>query len=88
MQIETNEEVTIGDDSTHFVKRIGTCTIKFKLGKLIHLSRDLYVLSIKRNLISISTLEDDGYKVTFMEGKVLAWAKNSNIKKAQTIGVR
>lgn len=43
---------------------------------------------IKRNLVSISALEDKGYRITFMEGKVLAWPKNSTIKKAHTIGIR
>ena len=72
MQIETGEEVTIGDDSAHSVKRIGPYTIKLKSVKSIQLSGVLYVLGIKRNIISISTFEDDGYRVTFMERKVLA----------------
>lgn len=88
MQIEINEEATIGDDSTHSVKGIGTYTIKLKSGNLIQLSRVLYVLGIKRNLISISILEDDGFRIAFMGGKVLAWPKNSTIKMALTIGVR
>ena len=87
MEIETYEEVTISDDSAHSVKGIRTCTIKLKSGNSIHLSGVLYVPGIKRNLISISALEDDSYKIAFMEGKVLAWPKNSTIKKALTIGV-
>ena len=80
MQIEIYE-VTIGDDSTHLVKGIGTCTIKLKFGSSIQLSRVLYVPGIKRNLISIPTLKDDGYRIAFMGGKVLAWPKNSTIKR-------
>lgn len=44
MQIKTCEEVTIGDDSAHFVKGIGTYTIKLKSGNSIQLSGVLYVL--------------------------------------------
>lgn len=88
MQAETNEEVTIGDDFVHFVEGIETCTIQLKSGQSIQLFRVLYVPGIKRDLISISSLEDDAYRVTFMEGKVLPRENNSTIKKAQTIGVR
>lgn len=48
----------------------------------------LFVPGIKRNLVSISALEENGYRVIFMDGKVLAWPKNSTIKKGQTIGTR
>ena len=47
----------------------------------------LYVPGIKRNLISITALED-GHNVAFMDGKVITWAKNSSIKKAKLIGQR
>ena len=79
MQIET-DEVTIGDDFAHSVKGIGTCTIKLKSGNSIQLSGVLYVPGIKRNLISISTLEDDGFRITFMGRKVLAWPKIQPLK--------
>ena len=87
MQIEKDEEITIGNGSPHSIKGIVTCTIKLKLVKSSHLSGVLYVPSIKRNSISISTLEDHGYRVTFMEIKVLAFENNSTIKKTQTIGL-
>jgi hypothetical protein len=43
---------------------------------------------MKRNLVFVSALEDKGYKVTFSEGKVLAWHKNSRMDFARVIGVR
>jgi hypothetical protein len=43
---------------------------------------------MKRNLVSISSLEDKGYKVTFSEGRVLAWHKDSHINFVRVIGVR
>lgn len=88
MKEENDEEVTIGDDSTHPVKKVGTCTIKLKSGVSLQLRGVLYVPGIKRYLVSISALEDNGYRVTFMDNKILAWPKNSSIKKAKTIGQR
>lgn len=83
-----DEEVTIGDDSNYLVKGIRTCTIQLKSCISLQLTCVLFVSGIKRNLVSISALEDKGYRITFMDGKVLAWPKNSNINKAHTIRIR
>ena len=48
----------------------------------------LYVPGMKRNLVSISALEDKGYRVTFVDGKVLTWNKYSSINIEKLIGVR
>ena len=81
-------EVTIGDNSTHSIKGIGSYTLKLKIGNTLLLKDVLYVPGIKRNLISITALEDDGQNVAFMDSKVLTCAKNSSIKKAKVIGQR
>ena len=39
----------------------------------------------KKNLISVITLEDDGHNISFMNGKVMTWSKNSSFKKAKLI---
>jgi hypothetical protein len=43
---------------------------------------------MRRNLVSISSLENKGYKVTFSDGKFLPWNKNSIMDSTQVIGVR
>jgi hypothetical protein len=43
---------------------------------------------MKRNIVSISALEEKGYKITFSEGRVLAWHKYSHISSSKVIGVR
>ena len=48
----------------------------------------LYVPGMKRNLVSIFALEDKGYRVTFADGNVLAWHKNSSMNTSKVIGVR
>jgi hypothetical protein len=70
------------------VKGFGTSTLQLDSDIPIQLSDVLYVLGMKRNLVSIFSLEDKGYKVTFYEGKFLAWHKNSHMDYAQVIGVR
>jgi hypothetical protein len=42
----------------------------------------------QRKLVSISTLEDKGYKVVFSDGKLIAWHKKYSMDSANVIGVR
>ena len=63
-------------------------SIQLESKDMLHLSDALYVPSMKRNLVSISALEDKGYKVAFSDGKVLAWHKNSSMDITKEIGVR
>jgi len=44
----------------------------------------LDVPDLKKNLVSISTMEDKGYMVTFSNGKVCIW--KNNVKDAFNIG--
>jgi transposase InsO family protein len=43
---------------------------------------------MNRNLVSISSLEDKGYKVTFSKGRFIAWHKDSHINSTKLIGVQ
>ena len=43
---------------------------------------------LKKNVISVTVLEDKGYSVTFSKGKVLIWSKGRSINSAIVIGVR
>jgi hypothetical protein len=52
----------------------------------LKLKEVIYVPGMKRNLVSISALEDKGYKITFSElGRVLAWRKDSHISSSKVI---
>jgi hypothetical protein len=85
---ETNLHVVLGDDARYNVKGVGTSTFQLDSNMHLQLSEVLYVPVMKRNLVSIFSLEDKGYKVTFSEGNVLAWHKDSHINSARVIGVR
>jgi len=85
---ETNLKIIIGDNSTHPVKGSGSISFHLDYGQTIHLQDVLYVLSLKKNLVSISTLEYKGFRVAFINGKVLAWQRRSNLRATFTLGVR
>ena len=46
----------------------------------------LYVTGLKKNLISISALDNKGFKVAFIDGQVLMWPKGKSIEDAVVIG--
>jgi hypothetical protein len=79
--------VVLGDDARYAVKGTGTTSLQLDTGIPLHLSDVLFVPGMRSNLVSISTLEDKGYKVVFSDGKVLAWHKNSSMDSINVIGV-
>jgi hypothetical protein len=85
---ETNLHVFLGDDARYNVKWVGTSTFQIDYDMQLQLSEVLYVPRMKMNLVSISSLEDKDYKVTFSKGRVIAWHKNSHINSTKVIGVR
>jgi hypothetical protein len=85
---ESRLHVVLGDNARYTVKGVGSSSFQLDSDIPLQLSEVLYVPGMKRNLVSVSALEDKGYKVTFSEGKVLAWHKNSHMDSARVIGVR
>eukprot|EP00253_Pinus_taeda_P007998 PITA_07998 len=60
---ETNLEIILGDDMKYLVKGVGNVSLKLNQGNTIHLQDVLYVPDLKKNLVSISEMEDKGYKI-------------------------
>eukprot|EP00253_Pinus_taeda_P006397 PITA_06397 len=83
---ETNLEIVLGDDMKYPVKGASNVSLKLNQGNTIHLQDVLYVPDLKKNLVSISAMEDKGYKVTFSDGKVRIW--KNNVGDAFTLGFR
>lgn len=69
---DSHLQVIIGDDASYSVKSVGSTSFKLDLRIPLHLSDVLFVPGIKRNLISISDLEDKGYHFALVDCKVLA----------------
>jgi hypothetical protein len=83
---KTSYKVELGDKNIYPIKGIGQASVKLKIGNNVHLSNVLYVPGLEKNLVSISCLEDKGNRITFVDGKVLSWSRDSSIENARVIG--
>jgi hypothetical protein len=79
--------VDLGDDSRHAVKGVGESSYQLYLGNSISIKDVLFIQGLKKNLLSISALEDKGFRIAFVDGQVLLWPKSSSIYSATMIGV-
>jgi hypothetical protein len=78
--------VQLGDNAKYAVKGVGTTSFQLKSGKPLKMSEVLYVPGLKKNLLSISAMEDRGYVVAFIDGKVLSWPKSLSLDSTEVIG--
>jgi hypothetical protein len=85
---ELSLQVELGEEAKHAVKEVGEASLQLDSGKPISIKNVLFVQGLKKNLLSISNLEDKGFRVASVDGQVLIWPKNSNIDKATVIGIR
>ena len=61
--------IEMGDDKKYNFIGLGTITFKRQHGDPLTLKNVMYVPRLKKNLVSISMLEDRGYDVVFSKGK-------------------
>jgi hypothetical protein len=81
-------EILLGDDYAYHPKGIGTIKFERESGKPLHLSNVLYVPGLKKNLVSVSALEDKGYEVSFKERKAYIKPKDMDQGPGEVIGIR
>jgi hypothetical protein len=84
---ESRLHFVLGDDARYTVKGVGSTSLQLDSVTPLHLSYVLFVPGMRRNLVSIPSLDKKGYKVAFSNGKVLAWDKNSSMDSSRVIGV-
>jgi len=65
-----SHSMELGDKNSYLVKWIGSTSLELEFGGNIHLNNILYVPGLKKNLLSISFLEDKGDKVAFVDAIV------------------
>ena len=70
------------------VKGVGSTSLQLDSGDSLQLGKVLLVPGLKKNLISISILEDKGMRIAFVDGQVLMWIKDSSIDSTRVIGTR
>jgi hypothetical protein len=82
-----NLHIELGDDVRYKAQGIGTMSFQRESGKPLHFVDVLYVPGLTKNLISVLTLEDKGFEVTFRGGKVYIRPNGSTTKMDKVIGV-
>jgi transposase InsO family protein len=78
--------VTLGDDYQYPIKGVGESNHKLNSRNSLKMKDVLYVPGLKKNLLSISALEKKGFRVAFIDGEVLMWAKGETLNEAIIIG--
>ena len=81
-------KVDLGDNTTYSIQGFGSTFFHMRLGDIIHVEEIIYVLGLKKNLLSVSVLEDKRFRVIFIDNQALLWSKNKDLKSAVVIGVR
>jgi hypothetical protein len=66
---------------------MGEATYKLDSGTPMRMKDVLYVPGLKKNFLSISSLEKKGFRVSFVDGEVLMWYKGKNIEDAVVIEI-
>ena len=80
-------EIVLGDDCTVRVVGVGTVTFERESLPPLKVIDVLYVSGMKKNLISVSAMEEKGFDVIFSGGQVLMHARGASITSAEVIGV-
>jgi hypothetical protein len=85
---EVRIDISLGDN--RIVTVAGIDTVSFRRENLppISFTDVLFVPGMKKNLISVSTLQDRGFEVSFRGTEVLIYPRGCSIDSGQVIGVR
>jgi hypothetical protein len=85
---DSPHKVKLDDDYQYHIKGVGETSYKLDSKKPLKIKDVLYVPNLKKNLLSISTLEDKGFRVAFIDGKVLMWPRGKTLDDAIVTGVQ
>jgi len=58
----------------HALKGVGCVRFQRELEGFLEVTRMLFVPRLMVNVLSVSTLEDDGYRILFWDGEVLIYS--------------
>jgi hypothetical protein len=81
-------KVKLGDDYQYHIKGVGEASFKLDSGKLMKIKDVLLAPGLRKNLLSISALEEKGFRISFVDGEVLNWPKGKSFNDAIVIGVQ
>ena len=84
---DSPHKVSLGDDYQYPIKGIGEASYKLDSTTPMKMKDILFVLGLKKNLLSISALDKKGFRVSFIDGEVLMWPRGSSLEDAIVIRV-
>lgn len=70
------------------LRGVGTISFQKESGNSLHLRDVLYVPGLRKNLVSVATLEDEGYDIIFSRGKAYLQHLVSGCKKQISVRVK
>jgi hypothetical protein len=80
--------VELGNDAKYAVKGVGTILFQLESSSSLEVKDVLYVLGLKKNLLAVLVMEDNGFVVEFQKGQALIKPEGSIPNTTQVIGVR
>ena len=83
---ESPHKVKLGDDYQYPIKGSGESSYKLDSGKSLTMKEVLFVPGLKKNLLSISTLDEKGMRVSLIDGQFIMWPRGKSIDDALVIG--
>ena len=84
---DSPHKVKLGDDYQYPIKGVGEASYKLNSDKPMKMKEVLYVPGLKKNLLSISSLDKKWFRVTFIDGQVLMFPRGNTLDDAVVIGV-
>ena len=81
-------DIELGDSAKYSAAGLGTIAFRRGSDDLLEVKEVLYVPGLKKNLLSISQMEDKGLLITFIRGQVLVYPRDPSSDYAKVIGVR
>jgi hypothetical protein len=80
--------VKLDGDCQYPIKGVGEASYKLDSGKPMNMKDVLYVPGLKKNILSISSLDEKGFIDDFIDGEVLMWPKGKYIDDVVVICVQ
>ena len=80
---ESPHKVKLRDYYKYPIKLSGDSSYKLDSIKYLKMNDVLYVLGLKKNILSIFALDAKGMRVAFVDGQVLMWSKERQSKMQQ-----
>jgi hypothetical protein len=87
-KMKFSAHVELGNDASYAIKGIGSTSFRLESGATLHFEEIMYILGLKKNIISVADLEYKGYWVTFMKKKALLRLEDGEMCSTIVIGFR